>query len=425
MLLLWLVFAVLCAGSLYFILRPLLAAPPRSSADRQALNVQIYKERVAELASELAAGRLDEPAHAALKQELDLSLLADVHADPQTEKEPKHTPKARPVAALPWIIGLFILVPLASVALYSHLGQPTESGRWHAAHADNHPLADIIKAIDSATMKRDMPALQFAVQRLRAHLSDRPDNTEAWYTLGRTYLGLQENEAGLAALERALRLAPDDITLKVGLAQGILLSTEGKGNPRSEALLEEVLAQEPKHEGALMLAGFARFNAGQFPAAIALWERLKALRPPQSEGAKLLEQSIAEAKTRMTSQNKAAAPAAGSLEIAVSLSAALKAQIKEDDKVFVYARAAEGPPMPLAVATLSAGQLPQSVRLSDANAMMPNLKLSGFERIVVGARLSRSGSATPSAGDLEGSSATLVRSEIRAPIVIEISKVRP
>ena len=74
----------------------------------------------------------------------------------------------------------------------------------------------------------------------------------------------------------------------------------------------------------------------------------------------------------------------------------------DNDVVFIFARAATGPRMPLAIAKAKVADLPYRFTLDDSMAMLPDMKISGFPQVVVGARISKSGSATPASGDLEG-----------------------
>jgi cytochrome c-type biogenesis protein CcmH len=86
----------------------------------------------------------------------------------------------------------------------------------------------------------------------------------------------------------------------------------------------------------------------------------------------------------------------------VNLSPALKAKAAPNDVVYIFARAAEGPRMPLAIVKIQVKDLPTKFVLDDAMAMSPNFKLSAFPEVVVGARVSKSGVANPTSGDLEG-----------------------
>lgn len=418
----WFLLALLIAGAVYVLLRPLLR-PVSGDMDRRALNLRVFKERLAELDNERASGRIDEAAFAGLKFDLESKLLEDI---PENADAP-----ARLVNVIPLLWLLFLSVPILALSLYIHLGSPERTEIWQRARADSHNLTGIVAAIDDAGAKQNLPAMQFAVLRLRALLMTEPDNIDAWYALGRTYIGLNQTEAGVAALEQGYRHAPDDVQMMVGYAQGLILANDGQATEESERLLRKALAINPKHEGALMLLGFGAFNAGRYGEAIAHWETLKASRPHDSEGARLLEQSIAQAKARLAQAVKAPAESHAAtvppakLAVQVSLSEEMKARIAPTDRVFIFARAAEGPPMPLAVVTTEAGKLPINVELSDEQAMMPALKLSAFERVVVGARVSKSGQATPQPGDLEGLSAPFERAAQSTPLTIVINSVHP
>ena len=70
------------------------------------------------------------------------------------------------------------------------------------------------------------------------------------------------------------------------------------------------------------------------------------------------------------------------------------------DSVFIFARAVSGPPAPLAVKRVTVADLPITVELSDADAMMPQLKLSNFPEVQLVARISRAGQ--PTAGEWVG-----------------------
>jgi cytochrome c-type biogenesis protein CcmH len=75
--------------------------------------------------------------------------------------------------------------------------------------------------------------------------------------------------------------------------------------------------------------------------------------------------------------------------------------------LFVFARAVNGPKIPLAVLNIPAKNLPYHFSLDDTMAMMPQLKLSNFEEIMLVARLSKTGSAIAQSGDLQGGSKIL------------------
>jgi cytochrome c-type biogenesis protein CcmH len=110
------------------------------------------------------------------------------------------------------------------------------------------------------------------------------------------------------------------------------------------------------------------------------------------------------------------------LQVKVALASTLKSKLTAGDTLFVYARAENGPPMPLAVARIDATKLPTTVTLTDAMSMMPTMKLSSVPKVFVGARISHSGQAIAQTGDLEGN-AGVVAVNSKTPITIVIDKV--
>jgi cytochrome c-type biogenesis protein CcmH len=174
----------------------------------------------------------------------------------------------------------------------------------------------------------------------------------------------------------------------------------------------------------LALAGSAGMERGDFAAAIKHWERLRSLLPADSEDAKMIDSGLVEARQMLSHIKGGKAPmaieqivpptqaanvAGGKERITgkVSLSDSLKGKYSPDDTVFVLARAAEGPKMPLAILRKQVRDLPLTFELDDSMAMQPQMKLSAFDKVVVVARISRSGTAMPEAGDAQGLSQPL------------------
>jgi cytochrome c-type biogenesis protein CcmH len=173
------------------------------------------------------------------------------------------------------------------------------------------------------------------------------------------------------------------------------------------------LAIEPENVTGLWLGGMAKAQAGQFDEALALWKKLESLLPPESDGLKEIQGLMAQVKTQMPegaaqSEANPAQPAptgatplaAASIDIQVSLSPELQAA--PTDTVFVYAQALSGPQMPLAIVRKQFSELPLTIQLTDAMAMMPTMKLSNFEQVKLLARISKSGNAMKQPGDLIG-----------------------
>ena len=203
-------------------------------------------------------------------------------------------------------------------------------------------------------------------------------------------------EAMVAKLAARLKENPNDAQLLVDFAD-VLAMARGQslqGDP--EMLLQRALQIDPKNLKGLALAGTAAFDRRDFRAAAAYWQRMLPLVPADSEDARVIRQNVEEA-------TKLARPAR-SLRGSVEISGQLKDRLRPDDTLFLFARAAKGPPMPLAAMKLSARDLPFDFSLDDSMAMAPGMALSKFPRVVVTARVSRSGQAAPQPGDLQGTS---------------------
>ena len=113
--------------------------------------------------------------------------------------------------------------------------------------------------------------------------------------------------------------------------------------------------------------------------------------------------------------------ASAGLIVEVDIDPALKSKIGASDVLFVYARAAEGPRMPLAILRHQVKDLPLDFTLDDSSAMAPEMRLSLHPQVVISARISKSGQATPTAGDLVGQSAPVANTA--AGVAIEINEL--
>jgi cytochrome c-type biogenesis protein CcmH len=190
-----------------------------------------------------------------------------------------------------------------------------------------------------------------------------------------------------------------------------------KGEP--EELVLRALQLDPKNLKALALAGSAAFERNDFRAAARYWERMLPLVPADTEDARTIQANIDEARSRSKSTSAAKGLAAKGVTGTVRLSPKLAEKVSPADTVFIFARAAEGPPMPLAVLRRRVRDLPLQFALDDSMAMAPQLRLSGFPRVIVGARVSKSGSATPQAGDVQGFSAPVANDASGVSVVLD------
>ena len=250
------------------------------------------------------------------------------------------------------------------------------------------------------------------VDKLAARMKERPDDGEGWTMLARSYTVLGRFAEAVPAYRRAVELQPTNAGILADYADAVAAMKGSVGNPESLALIDRALAIDPRQPKALALSGTAAYDRGDFPGAIGRWQTIADNLPPQSVLLAQVKASIVEAKEHLGGAASAVAPvgkattASPNTAVAgtVTIDPALAAKAAPGDSVFVFARATEGPRMPLAVLRARVADLPLTFKLDDSMAMSPAAKLSGARSVVIGARVSKSGNAIPQPGDFAGES---------------------
>ncbi|EHR72981.1 cytochrome c-type biogenesis protein CcmI [Burkholderiales bacterium JOSHI_001] len=394
----WSSVALLLAGALLFVLPPLLRreGPGESGssatlAGSPALSLALHRERQAELDADLARGQLSPAEHASERADLQRRVLEDL-----PDADPAAGLAAAPALprAVAWAPAL--LLPAAALGIYLLLGQPG-SVNPAAPTEGGHALTP--------------EQMQGMVARLAERLKTQPDDAEGWHMLARSYTSFGRLADAAQAYDRAAALQPTNPDLLADYADVLGAVNGRKLEGRPLQLIDAALENNPRHPKALALAGTAAYNRQDFAAALSYWQRLQATLAPNSDMARRVVASIAEAQSKLggaavAPAGTAAAPAGGAtLSGQVQVADNLKARIQEGDTLFIFARAAEGPRMPVAIARVSAGAAaagPVAFTLDDSSAMQPDRRLSQQRAVVLAARISRSGNATPQSGDLMG-----------------------
>jgi cytochrome c-type biogenesis protein CcmH len=354
---------------------------------------------------------------------------------------------ARASGARPWIAAavLALTIPLGAWLMYGKLGDPRG---LDPASVTAPAAADPHQAGDTAA-----PSMDQAVAGLAERMRADPDNLEGWMLLGRAYKTMERFEPAREALANAYRLAPNDSDVMVEYAETLALASPNRlFGAEASALVEQAVAANPEHQRGIWLQGIAAMQSGNAEYAIERWQHLQSLVADDAEAVDSLQTQIDAARGQLglppgerpagaaapaaqatapavdphapiaadphASMAMAPAPAAApavngsasadggaKLTVRVDVAPALKAKVGASDVLLVYARAPEGSRVPFAIQRLPAGSLPTTVVLDDSTAMMPELRLSTQNQVVVGARISRSGQAIPQSGDLETQSA--------------------
>lgn len=368
----WLAAGLLLLVALAFLLIPVLRGrKAQAEEDRTALNVALYQERLAELQAQHEAGTLTEAQLEAGRAEAARELLADTEGAAADRS-------ARLGRALPLLAAL--LVPALGLGLYTHWGS-----------SDKVQLA--------REMREQPRTIEEMTARLEKAVQAQPDSAEGWYFLGRTYMAQERPVDAAKAYERAVQIAGRQPELLGQWAQALYFASQKRFTPEVQALTEDALKADPNEVTSLGLLGIAGFEEGRFKDAIGYWERLIAVLPQDDPSRAALQGGIDRARERLAEngetlpERETLTKSMPQLKVRVDLAAALKDKVQPGDTVFIFARAAEGPPMPLAVKRLTVKDLPAEVVLSDADAMMPQLKISNFPQVQLVARVSREGNA--------------------------------
>ena len=416
MILFWILGAALAALVLALLLRPLLARRGAAGqVSRKEANIAVYRDQLRELEAELTAGKIAPADHQRAKEELQARLLEDVDAAAAAEAAPRAAGRGAAIA-----VGL--AVPACALALYFFVGSPDA--------VDPRLSPDKVSELRVEDM----------VQRLAAKMRDNPDNVEGWKMLGRSYAVLGRFADAVDAYSKAALRAPRDAQLLADFADALAMAHGQSLQGEPEKLVMRALEIDPQNLKALALAGTAAFHRNDFKRAADYWERMLPLVEPESEDARQIKDNVAEARARAGTPTaragapsaragspsagaapspRASAPSRPGVRGTVRVSDKLREKLSPGDTVFVYARAAEGPPMPLAVLRRTAGDLPITFALDDSMAMRPELTVSAFPRVVVTARVSRSGNARPEAGDLQGASKPVANDAKGVVVVID------
>ena len=256
--------------------------------------------------------------------------------------------------------------------------------------------------------------VQAMVDQLAARLATHPEDAQGWTMLARSRVALGQHDKAVEAFVRAERLRPDDPDLLADHADALAMAHGRNLEGEPMALLQQALRIAPHHAKALALAGTAAFDRKDYRQAVQLWETLASVEPPDGPFASQVRDGIAEARqlagmpaapasAPASAAGGAAAPLAATLSGTVTLAPALAARAAPGDVLFVFARAVDGPRMPVAIVRKHVSDLPLAFTLDDGMAMAPEASLSSVRRVVVGARISHSGNAVPREGDLQGS----------------------
>ena len=440
----WVICGIFIVVALLFVVPTLLRQRNVSLAnlEHDAVNISVYRDQLAELDKDLENDILSQEQYDKSKHELQQRMLQDVTGH---EKVSLQQNKKLQNLTLATVITLGL--PLAAVFLYLYIG-------------DTRGLLPQAQLASATQMNRggaagmeDLSGHDFsaALENLVARLSNNPEDVEGWLMLAKTYTAMERFTEASNTYAKLSELVPDNPQILSDYARVLGLKNGGTLAGKPTELLYQALKIDPEYPPALALTGHAEFEQENYTAASVHWEKLLATIPADSPLAKSVRDSIAEAKllgsgkqtpvVEQTASNVVkpeksveaeqsdekqeikidSAASANTLTISgqVSIRPELASKASANDTLFIYARAETGPKMPLAILRLSARDLPASFTLTDDMAMMPTMKMSSFPKVVIEARISKSGQAVPASGDLQGFSEPVKLGHNNLSIVID------
>lgn len=407
MILMWASFALLTLIALLFIIVPFLKKERvvTITHNANAQLISIYEQRLVELQADLDNQRIDSQNHSEAIIELKRRLL--------NELSPEKSLNSRGDNRIFALTGAAFLIALAGI-FYAMTGSQQQIAAWHDA-MDN--LADYGQR---AVMQKGEPLtkneLQAFALALRTKLSQSGDDEVAWMLLGRVALMLNEFDMAKQSFDKTLKINPDNMQALVSYSQVLLLEGSEENMTRAAGMLSKVLQAQPNNLDAISLLALIAFERKDWLQAKAAFEVLLASMDESDTRYVMINQRISEIDLQIAQQNVVTSGeqlAAQSIQVTVDIDSQLADKQPNNGILFVFAKAAKGSPMPLAVVKLTDYSFPITVELSDANAMMAGLNLSSANEIVISARISNDDSVMPSTGELEGHSEVLNRKDVR------------
>ncbi len=392
MLTFWALAAVMIVLAVVSLIFPFVITSKREDNDQRTLNIRLFKERLSELEAGLDDASLSSEEFDALKLELQQSLLQDAEG---ATTQARTTPGTKSL-----MFGAVVAVPLLVFAIYQQLGGLAD---WQ--------LSQAIEQVYQQEAQPDQKSVQTLLQLLEQRLLDLPDHNDYRFLLARMQFDQGEFASAAENFQLISQRYPDDAELLAYYARARYRVADGVMTPQIQGLFDRVLSIDPQQKTLLSILGMHYFQNGDYRKAIDSWEKLLSNFEQNTPAVEMVRRSIKEARLRLVAsqgsvdQTVSVAEHKPELDVHVTLSEQLT--LPAEGVLFVFAKAAQGSPVPLAVVKLPIDQLPARVLLNDSLAMAPNLTLSSFDKVVVTARLSLRGDVVRASGDIEGHSEVL------------------
>ena len=412
---------------LAFLIVPVLKQPgSEDSLNREQQNIRIAQEKKSVLEEQLAQQQMTQSEYEAALVDLETSLAIDLERQQAIDSN---------LQSGKWVIWLFIVfVPALSIYLYYQLGE------YRVIENPQLAMARTQTQSPHGTGSGKAPTMSELVGKLKDHLRNNPEDARGWFMMGRTYMSLRQFNEAASAFRRSHELSQNDPAVMLALADALAMTRDGNMGGEPEQLVLQALEISPNELTGLWLAGLSAEQAGRNREAYDHWMKLIPMLKDDPQSATEVKTLLAALKEKQPdlpelnfsaprelpsiAPSQAMASSSAGLKVSIKLDPQLASQARPNDLLFIYAKAASGPPMPLAAKRMKVSDLPVQISLSDSDAMMPQMSLSKFDQIIVGARVSRTGNPVGQPGDLFDESEVIEHKSFQGLVEINIDQVK-
>lgn len=414
---LWLACGLLSLLAMAFVLVPLLRQRVRTGVDgieqRRLKNREVYEQRLRELDAERNAGLVTPKDEARVRAELQRAFLRDMEAL-EAVSAPLTGEGGRSSRMLP--LAFAVLVPILALVLYRNWGAHEDLG-----------LPALFQAITSAqSAEQQVELLNELAVTLQFRLEREPEDMRSAYMLGTLYEELGQYDAALGTFDHMLQhMEPgrDMATVLGQMARTRFTQNEGAIDRAVREYMDRALALNPNEYHSTGILAQEAFAQEDLAAALGYWRRQLSSAQPGSRDAAALRQIITMVESYLPDEAPVAAGEGASITITVDIDPALRGRLAGKQSLFVYVRNPEMRP-PLVAQNLPLGEFPVTLTLDNSMSML-GMTLESAPTLIVGARLSASGSAIAESGDFETVTEPFELQSLEGPLNLVIDTVVP
>jgi len=402
---------------------PLLKTRDSFAVAYKESNLKINDEKIGELDLDLAEGRIDQVFYKSAREELDRELLIDIPEESQETAAQHYSRAAKRHPA--WALLISVFVPMLTFLVYLELGM-------HAASTKSFLVEQTAVQAQAPAVETQLRSVEDMARKLEEHIEKNGGTVEEWIMLARSHKYLGEHELAAKAFGVALEKDKNNAQLMLESAEMMALGNNRVFSAEARNLVLAAYKLEPDNANVLWFIGVAEFQEGNHQQAIKHLTKLLPLASGDKDVASSVISIVAKAREKLIAEGEkmpelvdllgveplasekssavnvvtvdpaGSSVAATRLQVTVDIEQNIKQKFNADDVVFVYAKAKQGPRMPLAAQRLTLAELPITVTLDDSMAMVDGMNISAFDQLVISARITKSASAIARSGDFIG-----------------------